>query len=104
MGAGGALAVVGMGLLWPARGIELLDPSPGSSRAPVGTALATVTLLVLAGCAAATVVALLVRLRRAQGVERQQLKWLIYAGALTVSGWVLPCLPGNSASAPHPAC
>jgi class 3 adenylate cyclase len=89
MGAGGALAVVGMGLLWPARGIELLDPSPGSSRAPVGTALATVALLVLAGCAAATVVALLVRLRRAQGVERQQLKWLIYAGALTVSGWVL---------------
>ena len=78
-----------MGLLWPARGIELLDPSPGSSRAPLGTAVTNVALLIQAGCAAATVVALFVRLRRARGVERQQLKWLIYAGALAVSGLLL---------------
>jgi class 3 adenylate cyclase len=89
LGAGAALAAVGMGLLWPARGIELLDPSPGSSRAPLGTAVTNVALLIQAGCAAATVVALLVRLRRARGVERQQLKWLIYAGALAVSGLLL---------------
>ena len=56
LGAGAALAAVGMGLLWPARGIELLDPSPGSSRAPLGTAVTNVALLIQAGCAAATVV------------------------------------------------
>jgi hypothetical protein len=89
LGAGAALAAVGLGLLWPARGIELLDPSPGSARAPLGTAVTNLALLIQAGCAAATVVALLVRLRRARGVERQQLKWLIYAGALAVSGLLL---------------
>jgi class 3 adenylate cyclase len=89
LGAGAAVAAAGMGLLWPARGIEMLDASPGSSRAPLGTALTNVALLILAGCAAATVVALLVRLRRAQGVEREQLKWLIYAGALAVVGLLL---------------
>ena len=67
----------------------MLDASPGSTRAPLGTALTNVALLILAGCAAATVTALLVRLRRARGVERQQLKWLIYAGALAVSGVML---------------
>jgi class 3 adenylate cyclase len=89
LGAGGALAAVGLGLLWPARGIEMLDASPGSTRAPLGSALTNVAFLILAGCAAATVAALLVRLRRARGVERQQLKWLIYAGALAVSGVML---------------
>ncbi len=89
LGAGAAVAAAGMGLLWPARGIEMLDASPGSSRAPLGTALTNVALLIQAGCAAGTVVALLVRLRRAQGVEREQLKWLIYAGALAVAGLLL---------------
>jgi class 3 adenylate cyclase len=89
LGVGGALSVIGMALLWPARGIELLDASPGSARAPLGTALTNVALLIQAGCAAATVVALLVRLRRARGVEREQLKWLIYAGSLAVFGLVL---------------
>ena len=89
LGAGAALAAVGMVLLWPTRGLDLLDPSPGSSRAPLGTALTNVALLIQAGCAAATVVALLVRLRRARGVERQQLKWLIYAAAVAVSGLLL---------------
>ena len=89
LGVGGALAAIGMALLWPARGIELLDASPGSARAPLGTTLTNVALLIQAGCAAATVIALLVRLRRARGVERQQLKWLIYAGSLAVFGLVL---------------
>jgi class 3 adenylate cyclase len=89
LAAGGALVAVALGLLWPARGIELLDPSPGSSRAPLGTSVMNVALVLLVAAGAATVVALLVRLRRAQGVERQQLKWLTYAGALTVIGWLL---------------
>jgi hypothetical protein len=39
LAAGGALVAVALGLLWPARSIELLDPSPGSSRAPFGTSV-----------------------------------------------------------------
>jgi class 3 adenylate cyclase len=94
LGAGAALFAVGMGLLWPARGIEMLDASPGSSRAPLGTAFTNVALVIQAGCAAATIVALLVRLRRAPGDERQQLKWLIYAGALVATG-LLMLVPGQ---------
>jgi class 3 adenylate cyclase len=89
LGVGGALAAAAMGLLWPARGLELLDASPGSPRVPLGTAVMNLALLLLAAGAVATVVALLVRRRRARGVERQQLKWLTYAGALTVLGLVL---------------
>jgi class 3 adenylate cyclase len=85
----GVLAAVALGLLWPARGIELLDPSPGSPRAPLGTTVMIVALIMLVAAAAATVVALLVRLRRARGVERQQLEWLTYAGAIAVIGWLL---------------
>ena len=94
LGAGAALFAVGMGMLWPARGIEMLDASPGSSRAPLGTAFTNVALVIQAGCAAATIVALLVRLRRAPGDERQQLKWLIYAGALVATG-LLMLVPGQ---------
>jgi len=89
LAAGGVLAAVALGLLWPARGIELLDPSPGSPRAPLGTTVMIVALIMLVAAAAATVVALLVRLRRARGVERQQLEWLTYAGAIAVIGWLL---------------
>ena len=89
LGAGGVLTAVGMVLLWPARGLELLDSSPASPRAPAGTAVMNVALLVLASSAVATVVALLMRLKRSRGVERQQLKWLTYAGALAVLGLLL---------------
>jgi class 3 adenylate cyclase len=89
LGAGGALAAVAMVLLWPARGLELLDSSPRSARAPLGTAVMNGAALLLAAGAVATVVALLVRLNRSRGVERQQVKWLTYAGALAVLGLVL---------------
>ena len=92
--AGGVLAAVGMLLLWPARGLDLLDSRPASPDAPLGTAFMNAALLVLAACAVATIVALLVRLRRTRGVEHQQLKWLTYAGALAVLGLLL-LLPGD---------
>ena len=92
--AGGVLAAVGLLLLWPARGLDLLDSRPASPRAPLGTAFINAALLVLAACAVATVVALLIRLKRSRGVEHQQLKWLTYAGALAVLGLLL-LLPGD---------
>ena len=70
LGVGAAVAAVAIVLLWPARGLELLDSTPRSPRAPLGTAVMNAAALMLAGGAVATVVALLVRLRRSRGVER----------------------------------
>ena len=92
--AGGVLAAVGLLLLWPARGLDLLDSRPASPRAPLGTAFINAALLVLTACAVATVIALLIRLKRSRGVEHQQLKWLTYAGAFAVLGLLL-LLPGD---------
>ena len=94
LAAGAAVAAVAMVLLWPARGLELLDSTPQSSRAPVGTAVMNAAALTLTAAGVATVVALLVRLKRSRGVERQQVKWLTYAGALAIFGLVL-LLPGD---------
>src|SRR5215204_2105255 len=91
---GGVLAAVGLWLLWPARGLDLLDSRPASPRAPLGTAFINAAILVLAACAVATVIALLIRLKRSRGVEHQQLKWLTYAGAFAVLGLLL-LLPGD---------
>jgi hypothetical protein len=93
LAAGGLLALASMLMLWPVRGLELLDASPGSARAPLATALMNAAALVLVAAGVATAAALLVRFRRARGVERQQLKWLTSAGALTVVGLLLFLLP-----------
>ena len=76
------------------QGLDLLDSRPASPRAPLGTAFVNAALLVLAACAVATVIALLIRLMRSRGVEHQQLKWLTYAGAFAVLGLLL-LLPGD---------
>ena len=89
LAAGAAVAAVAMVLLWPARGLELLDSTPRSPRAPVGTAVMNAAALMLTAAGVATVVALLVRLRRSRGLERQQVKWLTYAGGLAISGLML---------------
>jgi hypothetical protein len=54
---------------------------------PAGVALERVLRLLFLGipvAAVAAVVAMVVRFRRARGVERQQLKWLAYAGGVVV--------------------
>jgi class 3 adenylate cyclase len=89
LAAGAAVAAVAMVLLWPARGLELLDSTPQSPRAPVGTAVMSAAALILTAAGVATVVALLVRLKRSRGRERLQIKWLTYAGALAISGLAL---------------
>jgi hypothetical protein len=87
-GIGNLLFIVSYLSVWPRRGVALLgirSPEPtGGLMVPytVGTAAAMVA--VLAGA-----VSLVVRFRRARGVERQQLKWLAYAGALAVLGFPL---------------
>jgi hypothetical protein len=52
---------------------------------PENGALGAVLLGVLAACMVASVVSVVLRFRRSQGVERQQLKWFTYAAALMLA-------------------
>jgi hypothetical protein len=87
-GVGNLLFISSYLSVWPLRGVALLgirSPEPtGGLMVPytVGTGAAMVAVL-------AAAVSLMVRFRRARGVERQQLKWLAYAGALAVLGFPL---------------
>jgi hypothetical protein len=76
-------------LLWPHRGPALIEYDPeqllGARRALVLNA--TFPLVVV--CALACLAALAVRFRRAREIERQQLKWLLFAGVVTVAIIVL---------------
>jgi hypothetical protein len=61
---------------------------------PEQGALGSVLFGLLPVCTAAAVVSLVLRFRRAQGVERQQLKWFTYAGVLLFAWLVVdPVLP-----------
>jgi hypothetical protein len=89
--AGTALALLvvsGAILLWPLRGPALVDfngPPPGPPWL-IGLYNVGSALLLLAGLAA--VVSLVMRFRRALGDERQQLKWFVFAAALTFTAVV----------------
>ena len=78
------LAVVSSAiLLWPERGPELLtgDENP-SHVVNVLVVFVAIPMLFVAGLGA--VISLLVRFRRARGVERQQIKWFASAAALSL--------------------
>ena len=75
-------------LNWPLRGLALVQPGETSAPEPgalaiIGAAMAGLLIL----CGLASVVALVLRFRRSSGVERQQLKWFVYAGAITFISW-----------------
>jgi hypothetical protein len=88
-GGGVACALVGALWLWPLRGVALLQVQPPE---PVGLPglLYGVGSWAPVVAVVAAVASLTVRFRRARGAERQQLKWLAYAGVLVVLCFVLP--------------
>jgi MFS family permease len=78
-GLGNALAVVSLlTSWWPRRGLALLQPRGPQAGGLLGT-LYNVGHWVASVAVLAAVASLVVRLRRARGVERQQLKWVVYA-------------------------
>jgi signal transduction histidine kinase len=93
--AGGGLAVAMIAWVfgtWPVRGVGLLQ---GNVEDPPGMILAIIIvgMAAVAVSAVASVASLLVRFRRSQGVEREQLKWLAYAGTIAVAGVAAAFLP-----------
>jgi signal transduction histidine kinase len=93
--AGAAMAAWVLGNAFAPVAISSGSPSPLSVAGPAGRVFAVLggvsgPLLVATGVAA--IVSLVFRYRRARSVERQQLKWLVYAGGLILAA-VLAELP-----------
>jgi signal transduction histidine kinase len=87
------LSVVNAALLWRFRGPALLeDPVDLPGSADVLGNLGLVILIVTAF--AASVISLLVRFRRADVRERQQIKWLAYAASLVLMVLLVGFVPG----------
>jgi hypothetical protein len=75
---------------WTARGPELLDPAgEDPSGAGVVETMGFLSFQLMLVCGLASVLSLVLRFRRSRGVERQQLKWFVYAAAVTVTGVVV---------------
>jgi hypothetical protein len=69
-------------LLWPLRAVVDRDPV---ELLPTGQAIVVnAAFPFMALCGLACLTALGLRVRRARGIERQQLKWLLFAAAITV--------------------
>jgi hypothetical protein len=87
---GVALGTAGSVVGYALRGGPLVDfpqiANPYGVGGPVVKMVGTAGSLVAAGCMVAAAISLVVRLRRAGGEQRQQIKWLAYGGALVVCG------------------
>jgi hypothetical protein len=76
---------------WPSRGSLLEEGQPGGAA----FLLQGLGLLLVGVAMVVSLVSLVVRFRRAGGTERQQIKWLAYAGALTVLFFSAQVLAGG---------
>lgn len=77
---------------WPLRGLALALPQNEPSTDPTmqgAMTLEAIGLILAATAALASVVGLVVRFRRSAGVERRQLKWFTFGGAVEISFFVV---------------
>jgi hypothetical protein len=88
---------LGAAWTWPRRSLALIESEvEGLEHAPrLVHVLVQAGVPLMFGCGLASVAALLMRFRRSRGVERQQLKWFTFAGAVTVAGLVLILFPSQ---------
>ena len=73
-------------VLWPMRGPALAGNNlPGAVAGGLALWLQGIGLLLAGVCMVASVISVAVRFARSRGAERQQLKWLTYAGFVTLT-------------------
>jgi hypothetical protein len=80
---------------WPWRGPALLDPAGIPQDTSAVDVVFFPAYILMLGCGLACLTSLLLRFRRARRVERQQLKWLLFASAVTIA-ILLVVQPGTS--------
>ncbi len=100
--AAAALLVVAGAIIGPSPGVEHLEEYPDAEG--VGWTLLSAAFFCLLGSMAVGAVALVLRLVRSRGDERQQLKWLAFAGAGIAAAAALGDLPerlGGEAIVPY---
>jgi hypothetical protein len=92
-----AVATAGLVVLTAVQSTLTLQDTHYTVSNPIGLAgiqdpeqstVGGILFLLLLGCMVAAVLSLVLRFRRSQGVERQQLKWFTYASGLLIS-WAL---------------
>jgi hypothetical protein len=88
------IAILTAVVLWPWRGPALLTPDTLPDTSGYDAVFFPAYGLML-GCGVASLTALVLRFRRARGIERQQLKWLLFACAVTIT-IVLVVQPGTT--------